>query len=318
MYILFNSIRYENDGTEETVDQFSLSITDGTNTATKIVPISITLINDNAPEVSVDLLTQLEVNEGGHVGIGIDNLAATDDDTDDMTLRFVVVRSPQYGEIQSRGHSSTDFTQGDVQHGVVRYVHTSGEIGIDAVSDSVTFAVRDELTQTLNIHGPLLDLNVTILPVDNTHPYIILGGPLFVNEGGHTLVTTDTLAAHDMDTPMDGLRFIITSQPSWGFLENIPSGNILQSFTLLDITDKNIRYVQSNHTGVEPMSDSFEIYVTDGGRSSHPSMVQISIVPQNDEIPQLDAVNITINEGKKYIMKGMLIYYIILSQYIYI
>ena len=186
----------------------------------------------------------------------------------------------------------------------MRYVHTSGEIGIDAVSDSATFAVRDEMTESLNIHGPLLDLNVTILPIDNTHPYVILGGPIFVNEGGHMLITTDALGAHDMDTPMDGLRFVITSSPTWGIIRNTRTSEVVDSFTLLDITDKVIRYVQSNHSGLEPLSDAFEVYVTDGGRSSHPSMVQISIVPQNDEVPELFVTNITITEGEKHVIKG--------------
>ena len=276
--------------------------------ATKIVPISITLVNDNIPEVGIDLVTQLEVEEGGYVVISSDNLSATDDDTDDLLLIFVLVRSPQYGEIQMRGQGTTEFNQGEIRQGHIQYVHTSGEIGIDTVSDSVTFAVKDEMTQNFNIHGPILDLNVTIFPIDNTHPYIVLGGPLFVNEGSHMVITPDALSAHDRDTPMDGLRFVVTRAPTWGFLQNVLTTHRVDNFTLLDITDKVIRYMQANHSGVEPLSDSFEVYVTDGGRSSHPSMVQISIVPQNDEVPRLQAMNISITEGNKHIIKGTYIH----------
>ena len=153
----------------------------------------------------------------------------------------------------------------------------------------------------MNIHAPLLDINVTITPVDNTHPYVILGGPLFVNEGDQAVINQEVLAAHDIDTPMYGLRFIITKQPKWGVLENIrqalTSNQEMNNFTLLDLTDDVILYKQTNNSHVEPLSDSFEIYVTDGVRSSHPSAVQISIIPQNDEIPSIRCNNITVAEG---------------------
>ena len=42
----------------------------------------------------------MQVKEGGNTAITSANLAATDNDTDDNMLSFVVLRSPQYGEIQ--------------------------------------------------------------------------------------------------------------------------------------------------------------------------------------------------------------------------
>ncbi len=52
-------------------------------------------------------------------------------------------RSPQYGEVRVRGRAVKEFAQADVWNRAVRYLHTSGEIGIDAVHDSATFAVTD-------------------------------------------------------------------------------------------------------------------------------------------------------------------------------
>ena len=50
-----------------------------------------------------NLRTEIEVKEGQETVITSANLAATDNDTDDHMLSFVIIKSPQYGEIQVRG-----------------------------------------------------------------------------------------------------------------------------------------------------------------------------------------------------------------------
>ena len=52
-------------------------------------------------------------------------------------------RSPQYGEIHVGDRAVVEFAQADIWNRAVRYVHTSGEIGIDSAHDSATFAVSD-------------------------------------------------------------------------------------------------------------------------------------------------------------------------------
>lgn len=93
---------------------------------------------------------------------------------------------------------------------------------------------------------------------------------------------------------MRDLKIFVTKQPDWGFLENTnpASGSIrgraVTSFSVMDIKDRNINYVQSNHTGAEPLSDSFEVYVTDGHQNSPAETIRINIVPRNDEAPKLN------------------------------
>ena len=93
---------------------------------------------------------------------------------------------------------------------------------------------------------------------------------------------------------MRDLKIFVTKQPTWGFVENTnpASGSIrgrpVTSFSVMDIKDRNINYVQANHTGVEPLSDSFEVYVTDGHQNSPPETVRINVVPRNDEVPKLN------------------------------
>ena len=58
-------------------------------------------------------------------------------------LFLLTDRSPQYGEIKVRNNNVKEFAQADIWNRAVRYLHTSGEIGIDRVYDSATFAVTD-------------------------------------------------------------------------------------------------------------------------------------------------------------------------------
>ena len=60
-----------------------------------------------------------------------------------LPLFLLVNRSPQYGEIRVRNNNVKEFAQADIWNRAVRYLHTSGEIGIDRVHDSATFAVTD-------------------------------------------------------------------------------------------------------------------------------------------------------------------------------
>lgn len=55
-----------------------------------------------------------------------------------------------------------------------------------------------------------------------------------------------------------------------------------------------IRYVQSEHRGVEPTADQMSIRVSDGTFSSAPVPFYIIINPTNDEPPSLLLANFTV------------------------
>jgi len=302
--LLRPNIRYVHDGSAVQRDGFTLSVTDGTNSISNIVVIDVKLVNDHNPEPLKNLKSNIQVMEGGYAYITSANIAATDNDTDDQVLTFITISSPVHGEIHVGGHLSGQFSQADIWASRVKYVHTSGEVGFEAVFDTATFAVTDQKLAGLP-NSPLLDLNVTILPVDNQAPYIVVGSPVFVEEGGSTVMTREVLSGHDADTPDRYLRFYITMAPAWGFLTNTgpeamrkSPGRPVLSFTLDDVVQGHVRYVQAEHNGVEPMSDAFEIYITDGQVNSNPNLVQVSVLPSNDEAPLLEALpSLNVEEG---------------------
>lgn len=57
----------------------------------------------------------------------------------------------------------------------------------------------------------------------------------------------------------------------------------------------------SHFSKVEPESDGFEVFVTDGIHNSTSVLVYVSIILLNDEIPEFHLSNITVNEGGRYV-----------------
>lgn len=308
-------MRYIHDGSEVTSDVFTLSVFDGANRISKVFDVTIVPVDDVAPKVKENLKPYLIVSEGSVAIISSSVLSATDEDTEEENLVFLIVKQPKYGILQLRGGPATKFTQKDVKNGAVQYIHSSGEIGSHSIKDSVTFIVSDQHYKA-SADLPLFNLNITITPVDNQKPTIIAGLPIEVEEGKKFTLTPDHITAKDPDTEPESIQFVITNQPRWGYLENIKpfpgtdksnAGNPVISFRLQDIIDKSVNYIQATHKGVEPVADSFEFYSTDGKLNSLSHTANIVIKPTNDEEPDVMLNNIQVVEGGSKIIDRSLL-----------
>lgn len=223
---------------------------------------------------------------------------------------FLIVKQPRYGVLQLRGQPATKVTQEEVKDGQVSYLHTSGEIGTNSQRDTVSFIVSDKnFLATSEL--PVYDLNITITPVNNQKPEMQLGSPILVAEGESFRFSREVLSVTDADSKTKTIEFMITKQPQWGYIENTkPSpgseksndGKRVNSFSYGDILDGSINYVQANHRGVEPLLDEFELYATDGNLKSSPKSITITIVPANDEAPDLMLKDFTVSEGSDAII----------------
>ena len=201
-------------------------------------------------------------------------------------------------------------TQEEVKDGLVSYLHTSGEIGTSSKRDIVSFIVSDQ-NYMASSDLPIFDLNITITPVNNQKPVIRVGSPILVAEGESFRFSRDVLSVTDPDSKTKTIQFMITKQPQWGFIENTkPSpgseksnvGKRANSFSFEDILDGSINYIQANHRGVEPLSDKFQIYATDGKLNSVPETITITIVPANDEAPDLMLKDFALPEGEDMVI----------------
>ncbi|XP_066504077.1 FRAS1-related extracellular matrix protein 1b [Hoplias malabaricus] len=314
-------VRYIHDDSETLKDTVGLTITDGINSAHGELLVQILPVNDEPPQLGLGLRSGLSCEEGSRVQITSDYLFATDADSDDTRLTYMLARTPSRGMLQRDRVTVDKFSQLDVLNGLIFYLHTGGEIGPDPVSDIVTLIVSDGESGTIDsccqedvvpppvpLHGtlPVYDLNITVLPINNQPPSITIGNMVVVDEGSSVCLCGGVLTATDTDTKPEQLIFQLESPPQHGFLENtLPSpgfeksnaGIRVVSFSQLHLASGFINYVQSEHKRSEPTVDQFTISISDGDHKSGPMPFYIIINPTNDETPSLQLHNFTVMEG---------------------
>ncbi|XP_078525857.1 FRAS1-related extracellular matrix protein 1-like [Lissotriton helveticus] len=314
-------VRYQHDDSETYEDAVIFTVTDGFNAADGVLRVQITPVNDEPPELHGKLKSGLECPEGGRVLITAEYLYATDADSDDAKLTYMIARAPVYGMVQKSGMMADKFSQLDVTQGLISYVHTGGEIGHSPCTDTVTLIVSDGEAGTVDsccidgpppppvpLHAnlPVYDLNITVLPVNNQHPVITIGEMLIVEEGSSACIIFDHLRGVDEDTLPEELTFILETTPQFGYLENtLPTpgyeksnaGINISSFRLWDLKAGYINYVQSKHQHLEPTADHFMVSVSDGVHKSMAVPFYVLISPANDETPEVHMKNLTIMEG---------------------
>lgn len=83
-------------------------------------------VNDEPPQLGGGLRAQLSCEEGGRVQLTVDYLSATDRDSNDSRLTYMLARSPSRGELQRSGLTTDKFSQQDLLQGLVYYVHSGG------------------------------------------------------------------------------------------------------------------------------------------------------------------------------------------------
>ncbi|XP_067846389.1 FRAS1-related extracellular matrix protein 1b isoform X2 [Heptranchias perlo] len=314
-------VRYKHDDSETLYDLVIFTATDGFNTADGVLKVKIIPINDEPPELQPHLKSGLQCPEGEKVTITSEYLYATDIDSDDMKLTYMIARSPSYGVVQRNDVMVDKFSQLDIIHGLISYFHTGGEIGYSSCMDTVTLIVSDgeagtadsccydgPLPPPVPLHGslPFYDLNITVMPVNNQPPTIKVGDTFTVDEASQASFALEFLSATDEDTISEELIFVLESLPQYGYLENtLPSpgyeksnaGINIASFSLQHLKAGYINYVQCRHNQMEPTADHFMVSVSDAVHKSMAVPFYVIINPINDETPDLQLGNITIIEG---------------------
>lgn len=297
---------------EETVnDEFQLDVSDGIHIVTVTVKVNVKPVDDESPTISLPAGTigsHMEVLENGATEITTNVIQGRDDDTDDLRLTFIVEDPPLMGEILVKGVPTTKFTQTDIINGVVVYAHTGGEIGLTSQQDGFNLTLSD-MSDDWAVGGNKVTgvhVQVTILPVDSQAPEVRVGIQFSVIEGEKYAIGPQHLNADDNDTPTDDILCTIIVQPTAGYVENISpapgseksrSGTAISAFTIRDIREGNIYYVQSIHKGVEPVDDRFIFRCSDGINFSENHFFPIVIIPANDEKPEIYLREIVLMEG---------------------
>lgn len=307
---------YSHRGGEAASDQFQLDVSDGIHVVPVTVRVSVKPVDDDAPTLSLPAGTigsHMDVLENGATEITSHVIRGRHDDTHDLQLTFVVEDPPALGEILVRGEPAASFTQADIVDGAVLYAHTGGEIGLTTQRDGFNLTLTDESddwtlggTKVNGVH-----VQVTVLPVDSQAPEVGLGLQFSVVEGQKSPIGPEHLSADDSDTPVDDVLCTILVQPTAGYLENASpapgseksrSGTAVSAFTIGDIREGNIYYVQSIHKGVEPVEDRFTFRCSDGTSFSPKKVFPVVIIAANDETPEIYVREVVVMEGMNVVI----------------
>uniref|UniRef100_A0A8C0F747 FRAS1 related extracellular matrix 3 n=1 Tax=Bubo bubo TaxID=30461 RepID=A0A8C0F747_BUBBB len=288
-----SSIVYEHDDSETKEDSFQIQLTDGHHTVEQNVPIMVVLVDDETPRMAIN--NGLEVEIGKSKVISSQDLKATDIDSEDKSLVYVIRLAPVQGFLQHLNRQDevlcnitqgTNFTQDDLDQGFIRYVHT----GLHGVRDLIKFDVTDGINALIDRY-----FYVTIGSIDMVFPEVINKG-VTLKEGGKVTLTTDLLSTSDVNSPDENLCFSVTRSPVWGHLENSDSPGVpIVSFTQLQLAGNKIYYV---HTAEDEVKmDSFEFEVTDGYNPVFCTF-RVSITDVDNKKPILTIGDLVVEEGE--------------------
>ncbi|XP_025961935.2 FRAS1-related extracellular matrix protein 3 [Dromaius novaehollandiae] len=288
-----SSIVYEHDDSETKEDSFQIQLSDGQHTVEQRVSIMVILVDDETPRMAIN--NGLEVGIGKSKVISSQDLKATDTDSEDKNLTYIIRLAPgqgllqrlnRQGEVLCNITQGMNFTQDDLDQGFICYIHT----GLHGVCDLIKFDVTDGI-------NPLIDryFYVTISSIDMVFPEVINKG-VTLKEGGKVTLTTDLLSTSDVNSPDENLRFSVTRSPTRGHLENSDNPGIpVVSFTQLQLAGNKIYYIHAAEDEVK--MDSFEFEVTDGYNSVFRTF-RVSITNVDNKKPVLTIGDLVVEEGK--------------------
>ena len=296
---------YYHDDSETKWDTFTISASDGVNNGQHEVKIVIEPVNDLRPYF-LEKSTKIRVMENSSVVLDSNVLEALDKDSDKSTFEFHIIKLPKLGYMSKKTTTVKKFTQSDIDNELLVYGHKNTEIGPYSVYDNFTVVVCD-LPQLPDECNSVIHIIVEIIPINSSPPTLISGAELIVNEGGSSVLGVYELSCKDRDTLSGKIIIRVVKFPGFGFLENVaPSAGSEQSnaglhiseFLCSDLDKGSINYVQNNHTGFEPLSDSFEVIAFDGTFNSTSVSIKIQIRPTSDERPVLMQIApIKVQEG---------------------
>ncbi len=136
-------VQFVHDGSDTGSDAFTVSLADGGEDgaapATGTIQITVAPKND-APALAGDLFAQVSEDDG--VILTASDIAAFDPDDSGTGLTYSITQGPSHGLLEfttAPDIALTEFTQADLDNGLVRYVHD----GSETESDEFTVSLAD-------------------------------------------------------------------------------------------------------------------------------------------------------------------------------
>ncbi len=204
---------------------------------------------DKTPPVFVND-NPLTVSIAGTGTITSGTLSVSDPDNTASQLTYTITGGPSHGTALKNAVATTQFTQADVNAGLIAYQ----ENGSTATSDSISLAVTDPAGNSV---AGSLSLVISAAG-DKTAPVFVNDSPVAVLIGGATTITSGSLSVSDPDNTASQLTYTITGGPSRGTV--LKNAVATTQFTQADVNAGLITYQENGSTAT---SDSVSLAVTD-------------------------------------------------------
>ncbi|CAN0438603.1 unnamed protein product [Lampetra planeri] len=310
-----SALHYVHDGTGASGDDAaSFSVSDGVATATVAVTVVVAPTDGQGPRQAPGTQLSITLPEKGTATITAAELAYSAGDSPAGQVRFMLTSVPMYGLLVISAapgveHELSDFSifsMEDINGNRIKQVvyKTDFDLGGDPITDLFYFSVTDG--QGNRLENQIFTLTIT--PGGNQPPSLTLTPSLKVDEGGKVMISSNDIMATDADTPKQELVVKITDAPKLGYIVNTKSGPASarrseSSFSMQDVLDAAVFYVQSVHRETEPVYDAFRLHVTDGHSASPSYLFNISIQRSNDEPPKLVTGTVACRPGEAIVLR---------------
>uniref|UniRef100_A0A3P9GZH8 Fraser extracellular matrix complex subunit 1 n=1 Tax=Oryzias latipes TaxID=8090 RepID=A0A3P9GZH8_ORYLA len=282
--LVSRSIQYVHTSEEEKhADQFSFTVSDGTNEVAQTFYITIKPVDDSLPLLQVP---GMRVQEGVRKTITEFELKATDVDTEADSITFTIVQPPRHGTVERTSNGqhyrqTSSFTMEDIYQNRISYNHD----GSNSLKDRFTFTLTDSTNLLFMVEEGGKEIvtaapqkfKIEILPVDDGTPRIVTNLGLqwleYMDSKATNLITKKELLTMDPDTEDGQLVYEVTTAPKKGFLESkLRPGSPISTFTQADVNLGLIRYVLHEENILDTM-DNFKFLVKD----SKPNVVSDNV-----------------------------------------
>lgn len=280
-----NSVFFAHDGSE-TAPAFSFTVSDGDGGETELqtANIDFTPVND-APEFVVNSLT---IEEGQTVTLTLSDLDATDIDTPQANLVYVIT------EVENGQFALANGAQLEVGDTFTR---------TQVLLEEVTFTASDNgeapsytLTADDQVGGTTVGIaDITFTPLNDSPTLAVNSLPIVENQT-LTLGSINLLIEDEETTDPAALTYTV-AQVSGGEFFNLSTGTAVTSFTQADINDSQILFIHDG--GEEAPTANVVLRDPDGGLTI--VALEVNFTAQNDA-PEITANSFEIEEGGSLVL----------------
>lgn len=323
---------YHHDDSDSYSDNIVFEMSDGSNKIEFLFPVTIYPKDDHPPAINTNY--GLETQRNGIVMITSSSLSASDIDTDDNGITFVL--EPPYstqGLIIKRQYSKPynaqqwhfnngfyvnivyNFTQMDIMEGKVFYKH-AGKHPNEAFVDRIRFRIIDNGSPPNQ--SPISEFNVRVKPLDDRPPYLYPNTQLEmeVNKIELCHFKRRNLRFKDDDTNDREIKYAIKRQPydtydygplAAGSIVHCESPNIeLSHFTQAEINQQKVCYLPPMSVmGLTTRVIQFEFEVQDQSQNTLRNQIyKIIIKPADNSPPEITYAGAQLMENSEIVISS--------------